>query len=37
MLPTEGIQCICGAMAQWTVKPDLVTYPELVSVKGIQS
>ena len=26
MLPTAGIQCICGVMAQWTVKPDLLTY-----------
>ena len=28
MLQTTRIQCICGAIAQWTVEPDLLTYPQ---------
>ena len=28
MLRTAGIQSICAAMAQWTVKPDPLTYPK---------
>ena len=27
-LPTGGILCICGAMAQRTVEPDLLMYPK---------
>ena len=32
MLCSTGIQCICGAMAQWTVEPYLLTY---LSVKEV--
>ena len=28
MLRTARIQCMSGAMAQWTVDPDLPTYPK---------
>ena len=28
ILHTAGIQCICGAMAQWTGKPDLLMYSQ---------
>ena len=37
MLNTEGMQCVCGAIAQCTVKPDLPTYPKCWDIPTVHS